>query len=272
MTSNAPSQLATQPKHPPSQLHNSQQSPPTSQLQPQQPPPPPPKAHSTKSPPRLSPRVEFWLEWILKSLGVAAAIVFGIWAPISYQATVDGNAGNNASQESIASRLSALHAQATSAASFQRSAASAIAELNSKVDGIGLLWAYSYCDGRDSSLSACGDLSSKVDIGDVITSVADLPSSDESSSLGSPSSSPSSTDGTTIATSTVGYTPTSTMPSKNTGRVSVTLAMALGIVFGVLVLAGLIVGILVSMKKRVQKRTSEGAYPAEWRSPGNRGD
>jgi len=48
--------------------------------------------------------------------------------------------------------------------------------------------------------------------------------------------------------------------------------MALGIVFGVLVLAGLIVGILVSMKKRVQKRTSEGAYPAEWRSPGNRGD
>ena len=44
----------------------------------------------------LSQRNDFLLDRVLKILGVASAILFGIWAPISYKIIADGNAGNDA--------------------------------------------------------------------------------------------------------------------------------------------------------------------------------
>jgi hypothetical protein len=50
-------------------------------------------------PPLFSPRTDFILDWVLKVLAVASAILFGIWAPIPYKATANGNADNNSAQE-----------------------------------------------------------------------------------------------------------------------------------------------------------------------------
>jgi hypothetical protein len=253
MATNAPSTLSSEPKPPsitqPTQStpHSPSQQPLSSSV----------NAHPSKLPPHLSPRLEFWLEWILKTLGVAAAIVFGIWAPISYQATIDGNAGNDASQASVASRLNALNAQATSAAAFQsramgfqRSAASAVAELQTRMDAIGVLQAFAFCDGR-GTLGACEDLSSRINIGDVITAAAELSATDSTSS-----STPveSSTSAPPTSTTTAG-TPPSSGDSTGGSRGSKTakLSMALGIVFGFLSVAGLSAGFLMARRRRVRE-------------------
>src|SRR6187549_3486716 len=81
-------------------------------LQPQplnssQPLPPPPSEPDSL----LDPKTEFFLDWALKVLGVASAILFGIWAPISYQATKSGNSDNDASQSELSSSLYALSTQ-----------------------------------------------------------------------------------------------------------------------------------------------------------------
>jgi hypothetical protein len=79
-----------------------------------------------------------FLEWTLKVLGFAAACIFGIWAPLSYKAAVDGNSGNNAVQQ-----------QASAAASQQSIAASqqsvALYAMNSRIGAIGQLWLYDFC-------------------------------------------------------------------------------------------------------------------------------
>jgi hypothetical protein len=72
-----------------------------------------------------------FLEWTVKVLGFAAAIIFGAWAPLSYKATLDGNSGNDAAQSQV------------SAAARQQSLA--LATMNSKVGAIGQLWLYDFC-------------------------------------------------------------------------------------------------------------------------------
>lgn len=39
--------------------------------------------------------INFMFKWTVGILTVAASIVFGIWAPLSYHATISGNNDNN---------------------------------------------------------------------------------------------------------------------------------------------------------------------------------
>src|SRR6266536_5198059 len=56
----------------------------------------------------------FVLRWTCLVLTVAASIVFGIWAPVAYQATVDANNDGNAAQSSVIQVASAANAMASS--------------------------------------------------------------------------------------------------------------------------------------------------------------
>ncbi|KAJ4383997.1 hypothetical protein N0V86_000841 [Didymella sp. IMI 355093] len=93
----------------------------------------------------LSERNDFILDWALKILGVAAAILFGIWAPISYKITADGNAGNDEAQASLMSAISSMRDEARTAAFAQRSAVTALSKVQDQLANIGLLRAYEIC-------------------------------------------------------------------------------------------------------------------------------
>jgi hypothetical protein len=102
----------------------------------------------------------FWLDWSIKVLAVAAAVVFGIWAPLSYQATNNASASGDAAQSSILSAAQAAMSQASSAALTANSQASrvlsaqnwaaveqsiALDAMNSRIGAIGQLWLYEFC-------------------------------------------------------------------------------------------------------------------------------
>jgi hypothetical protein len=78
-----------------------------------------------------SPR-EYLLDWIIKFLGIATAILFGIWAPVSYSAQVDGNKNDDEAQARLVERVEELVDE--------------IKGLKSKMDFDGALRAWEFCD------------------------------------------------------------------------------------------------------------------------------
>lgn len=189
----------------------------------------------------LEPRTEFLLDWTIKVLGVASAILFGIWAPISYKATSDGNADNNESQDNLVSKLNDMSAQATSAADLQSSAASGISVLQARMSKLATLSVWEFCEGKATSIPACDELSSSITIGDIITSLAGLGPLTTSA----PSRSSTASAGTTMVA-----------PESNSssGSSNVSLAAVLGIVFGVLSFLGLISGFLIWRRKTIRQQ------------------
>ncbi|KAG4411536.1 hypothetical protein IFR04_015326 [Cadophora malorum] len=91
----------------------------------------------------------FWLDWVIKVLGVAAAVVFGIWAPLSFQAANDASATGDATQSSVMSAVISVNGQASSALSIQSSAAAeqsiALDAINSRIGAIGQLSLLDFC-------------------------------------------------------------------------------------------------------------------------------
>lgn len=189
----------------------------------------------------LSQRNDFLLDWALKILGVASAILFGIWAPISYKITADGNAGNDAAQASLMSEMSSMRDEAATAASAQRDAVSALANVQNQLDNVGLIWAWDFCSGRDDPV--CTEISSSATILEALSSLGGLGGTRASSRT---SSAPSPT------TAPVSGSPGGTVSSKNL------LAIILGSVFGGIVIIGLIVGILA--KRRQQRKLLEESH------------
>jgi hypothetical protein len=55
------------------------------------------------------PLIPFIPHWTFVVLTVAASVVFGIWAPLSYQASANGNRDNNEAQSSVISAISAAN-------------------------------------------------------------------------------------------------------------------------------------------------------------------
>jgi len=99
----------------------------------------------------------FWVDWGIKVLGVAAAVIFGIWAPLSYQAANNGDAATS----SMISAAFAANSQASSALSIQSTAAAqqsvALDALNSRIGAIGQLWLLDFCLGNTvRSCILCG--------------------------------------------------------------------------------------------------------------------
>jgi hypothetical protein len=73
-----------------------------------------PAEASARTGPRLSSGLKFILTWTVGVLGVAAAIIFGIWAPLSYDATVQSNRESDQAQSSMLSAVSVANIQAAS--------------------------------------------------------------------------------------------------------------------------------------------------------------
>lgn len=107
------------------------------------------RAHSPPSrADRHASPVEWWVDWILKIIGVTAAVLFGIWAPLSWKSTEDGNG----TQSSMASALSDASTQASQALdqaskalSLQSSVATVQSALSSTIDAMGRLQIASFC-------------------------------------------------------------------------------------------------------------------------------
>ena len=86
---------------------------------------------------------EFICDWMVKALGLIAAILFGIWAPLSYKATRDGDGSNAAAQASLMSAISAVSSIQSSAASKQ---SNALSEIAAQYSAMGKLQAVRYCE------------------------------------------------------------------------------------------------------------------------------
>jgi hypothetical protein len=91
---------------------------------------------------QLGKRVEKFCKWALNVAVLAAAIVFGIWAPLSYNITLNGNSGNDASSSSMLSAVQAASSQASAAASTQ---SAILDDMNSRIGAVGQLWLVNFC-------------------------------------------------------------------------------------------------------------------------------
>lgn len=229
----------------------------------------PPKPHL------ISHQKDFFLDWTLKILGVACAILFGIWAPISFKLTSDGNKENDASQKAVFSQLGDIRLQAATAAQVQHAAASAIASVQfaavsamagveQQLGRIGRLRAMEFCEGRADQIYQCEMLSSSVDVGVLVAQLGGLrsstPSADASSSVARTSTRYSSP--TPIVSISSGVIPdVSSQPhgssSSSSGVSKDVLAVILGSVFSAIVIIGLVVGLLA--RRRQWKKIQAGS-------------
>ncbi|KAF2110460.1 hypothetical protein BDV96DRAFT_584030 [Lophiotrema nucula] len=240
------------PPSPPQQHHGTFQQPMQQQPDPKpatstamgQSPPRPSTPTPSAHPSYLAPKTEFILDWSLKVLGVAAAILFGIWAPISYKVTADGNSDNGASQKELISSIDALSLQAWSAAALQTEAASSLDELKSRMDDIGSLRVWEFCESRTADIVACDDVVTSMAIGDAISSLAGL-----TPTFASPTLSASRTISSTGAPGTAA--PPSSGSSKG-GNAHIALPAILGIVFAALAVIGAILGV-IAWRLRVKR-------------------
>ena len=90
----------------------------------------------------------FAVTWITGVLAVAAAIVFGIWAPLSYKATADGNRDNNAAQSSLMDSMSSMIRSISSANSIASAALSSAGAQNRQLGAMGQLALIDFCETR----------------------------------------------------------------------------------------------------------------------------
>ena len=206
--------------------------------------------------PFLGPRTEFLLDWTLKVLGVASAILFVIWAPMSYKATADGNNENNASQDQLMGRLDSLSdlgVKVSNLASMRISIASGVASLNDKLDGMGVLRVWEFCATQATAVPACSTLTQNMAVAPFLTSLASLafnsstPQTFSSGPLTSATQSPTATP----------QNPSEAASGKDSRSVKVGLAVGLGVLFGGILVVGLVVGILTSRKRVRGKQNQE---------------
>lgn len=72
-------------------------------------------------------------------LGLAAAILFGVWAPMSYQATIDRNADNNVTQSQMLNKLDRLDEL------NRLDHLDVLEEMQEKIQGLAVLRAVEFC-------------------------------------------------------------------------------------------------------------------------------
>ncbi|KAF2003855.1 hypothetical protein P154DRAFT_561011 [Amniculicola lignicola CBS 123094] len=133
---------------------------------------------SYRFPPRSGSRTEHYLDWTLKFLGVVSAVLFGIWAPVSYQAQTSGNKSSDEVQSKLVERVESLGED--------------MEALRSVVEGLGKLRAWEICEGRQA-LEACKALSSQLPLNSLLNDlISPHPSHNPSfrRSLTSPSPTP----------------------------------------------------------------------------------
>ncbi|KAF2192134.1 hypothetical protein K469DRAFT_306179 [Zopfia rhizophila CBS 207.26] len=103
--------------------------------------------------------IEFLLDWTLKILGVVSAILFGIWAPVSYRATTNGNLSNDEAQDQVIARLEYI--------------AQEMQDLKKRMNSFGGLRAWEFCEAEGRrTLSACQSLASSMPIDSLLSDLA----------------------------------------------------------------------------------------------------
>lgn len=101
--------------------------------------------------------INFIIQWTCGILAAAAAIVFGIWAPLSYKATASGNRSNDAAQSSMVDALSTFRDMASSANNIAMTAtrivmsaataqSSALTEMQHRMALMGQLAVFDFCN------------------------------------------------------------------------------------------------------------------------------
>ncbi|EPE27441.1 hypothetical protein GLAREA_04232 [Glarea lozoyensis ATCC 20868] len=222
---------------------------------------------SSDTGPKWGDTLLFWFDWGIKVLGVAAAVVFGIWAPLSYQAANDASTSGDATQSSILQAALSANSQAASALSAQNSLAAkqslALEDLNQRIGAIGQLWLLDFCV-INTALAACKSFTSQVPIISLVSYLASPTTTFLTSTAGMTSTAvtvPTGTFPTTRPlTSTVTSRPSVTPnPGLGSSRPKATLSLPaiLGIVFAVILFLGVIAGMFVSRFKRSRSRAYE---------------
>lgn len=80
---------------------------------------------------RIISPTEFALDWLLKVLAVASAILFGIWAPISYRLQDLGNKSNDEAQDKLVAKLETMGKE--------------IEGMKAQLNGLAILRALEFC-------------------------------------------------------------------------------------------------------------------------------
>ena len=87
----------------------------------------------------------FTTTWVAGVLAAAASIVFGIWAPLSYKATADGNRDNNAVQSTMMASLSVANSIAAAALSTASAQSQLLGDTQSQLGAMGQLMLVNFC-------------------------------------------------------------------------------------------------------------------------------
>ncbi|KAH7119888.1 hypothetical protein B0J11DRAFT_570299 [Dendryphion nanum] len=205
-----------------------------------------------------SPYLDSILDWSLKVLGVAAAVLFGIWAPISYKAANDGNKANDETQQEMISKLEAMGKQAAQGSTHDQDIAAAIRGVGSRMDQLATLRLWEFCDGKSHLVTACASMTNKGDINSAVSNVvnwippyntigAQIHSTIRSTAHGIPNGTP---------TSAPSKVPASGTPISNPKK-PVDISLVLVAVFAGFLLLSSIISCL-ALCYRLRKRRREG--------------
>ena len=91
----------------------------------------------------------FSIKWAATILAAAASILFGIWAPLSYQMTKDGNRENNDVQSSMLQAISEANRNAQEALKTASVQNEWLQNANSMLYAAGVLSFLQYCRQQD---------------------------------------------------------------------------------------------------------------------------
>ncbi|OAK99978.1 hypothetical protein IQ06DRAFT_294352 [Phaeosphaeriaceae sp. SRC1lsM3a] len=151
-------------------------------------------------PPWFSSTLSFYLDWAIRLLSLIAALLFGIWAPLAYTATLVANRDSDAFQAALSQRLDDLSA-------MQRIVHERLHELE-------MLKVWEFCAGMGREVGACKALGNatveKLErvVGNAFEKpIAPEPTGIASSSFSSVVSRTMSSTATTVPTTTATPTP-----------------------------------------------------------------
>lgn len=207
--------------------------------------------------------------WSLKVIGLAAAIVFGIWAPLSYNVTLEGNRGNDAASSSMLTAAVVAYSGAEAAAATQRAM---LDDLNSRIGAIGQLWLVDFCVGQTvsipyletrlrrsnakQSVAGCDTFTSSIDLPSLVSYLALATATSSSTSAGNSATSSRSSSRSGLPTASnlpYGLGNPGGKPGEG-GSTKLSVPAILGIVFGALSGLGLLAGAAFLLLRKRRER------------------
>lgn len=208
----------------------------------------PPSGSSPSIPPRVqvtpSSRTEFTVDWLVKVLTLVSAVLFGIWAPLSYQASVESSATTDAAVASLASQQSRL-ASSVAGISGLNAQQNAIDDLTDRVRLLGMLNLIDFCRSNED-VEGCADVVQPSAIASVVAGLALEPAQQ--------SAAPTPTD----VQSDVDDNSDSKEPGGKGGKgrtgSGLPIGAIMGIVWGCLAAVGVAVGALVWRWRRNERK------------------